>query len=67
MNINLNGGQKFVGLCNSTAVLAGEPSALLNMCGMGYDAADASTGSWFFMYNDGTGNTLLKLTLGQML
>jgi hypothetical protein len=63
MNINLNGGQKFVGLCNSTAVLGGEPSALLNMCGMGYDAADASTGSWFFMYNDGTG-TATKVSLG---
>lgn len=63
MNINLQGGQKFVGLCNLTTALAGDPSALLNMCGMGYDAADLSTGSWFFMYNDGTG-TATKVNLG---
>lgn len=63
MNINLNGGQKFVGLCASTAALAGEPSALLNMIGMGYDAADASTGNWFLMRNDGTG-TATKVDLG---
>jgi len=63
MNINLQGGQKFVGLCNSTGALAGDPSALLNMCGMGYDAADLSTGSWFFMYNDGTG-AATKVNLG---
>lgn len=63
MNINLNGGQKFVGLCASTAALAGDPSALVNMCGMGYDAADASTGNWQFMRNDGTG-TATKVDLG---
>lgn len=62
-NINLNGGQKFFGLCNSTASLAGEPSALLNMIGMGYDAADASTGNWQFMRNDGSG-TATKVDLG---
>lgn len=61
--INLNGGQKFVGLCASTAALGGEPSALVNMCGMGYDAADASTGNWFFMRNDGSG-TATKVDLG---
>jgi len=63
MNINLNGGQKFFGLCNSTAALAGDPSALTNMCGMGYDAADASSGNWFFMRNDGAG-TATKVDLG---
>lgn len=63
MNINLNGGQKFFGLCASTAALAGEPSALLNMCGMGYDSTDASTGNWFFMRNDGAG-TATKVDLG---
>lgn len=62
-NINLNGGQKFVGLCASTGALAGEPSALINMCGMGYDAADNSAGNWFFMRNDGTG-TATKVDLG---
>jgi hypothetical protein len=62
-NINLNGGQKFVGLCASTGALAGEPSALLNMCGMGWDAADASSGNWQFMRNDGAG-TATKVDLG---
>ena len=63
MNINLNGGQKFIGLCASTAVLAGDPSALTNILGCGYDAADASTGNWFFMHNDGAG-VATKIDLG---
>lgn len=63
MNINLNGGQKFVGLCASTGALAGEPSALVNMIGMGYDSTDASTGNWFLMRNDGAG-TATKVDLG---
>jgi hypothetical protein len=63
MNINLVGGQKFVGLCASVAALAGDPSALLNMCGVGYDAADLSTGNWFFMRNDGAG-VATKVDLG---
>ena len=62
-NLNLTGGQKFVGLCASTGGLAAEPSALLNMCGMGYDSTDVNTGSWFFMRNDGTG-TATKVSLG---
>lgn len=63
MQINLAGGQKFVGLCALTTALAGDPSALLNMCGVGYDAADASTGNWFFMRNDGAG-VATKVDLG---
>ncbi len=63
MNINLAGGQKFCGLGASTVALAGEPSALLNMCGMGYDAADLSTGNWQFMRNDGAG-VATKVDLG---
>jgi hypothetical protein len=63
MNINLAGGQKFVGLCASTGALAGDPSALVNMIGMGYDAADANTGNWFLMRNDGTG-AATKVDLG---
>lgn len=65
-NINLNGAQAFVGLCASTAALgtgAGSVAALLNMCGMGYDTTDASTGNWFFYRNDGTG-TATKVDLG---
>lgn len=61
--INLNGGQKFVGLAASTGALAGEPSALLNMCGMGYDAVDSSAGNWQFMRNDGAG-AAVKVDLG---
>ena len=63
MNINLAGGQKFVGLCASTAGLTTEASALLNMVGMGYDSTDASTGNWQFMRNDGTG-VATKVDLG---
>lgn len=61
--INLNGGQKFIGLCASTAALAGDPSALLNMCGCGYDAGDSSAGNWKFMRNDGSG-TATNVDLG---
>jgi hypothetical protein len=61
--INLAGGQKFVGLCASTGALAAEPSALVNMCGVGYDSTDASTGNWFFMCNDGAG-VATKVGLG---
>lgn len=61
--INLNGGQKFVGLCASTGALAGDPSALTNMCGIGYDAGDASSGNWYFMRNDGSG-AATKVDLG---
>ena len=61
--INLTGGQKFVGLAASTGALAGEPSALLNMCGMGYDAVDSSAGNWQFMRNDGAG-AAVKVDLG---
>lgn len=64
--INLNGGQKFMGLCASSAVLAATAnavSALTNMIGMGYDSGDASTGNWFLMRNDGTG-TATKVDLG---
>lgn len=61
--INLNGGQKFVGLAAATGALAGDPSALVNMCGMGHDAADSSAGNWQFMRNDGAG-AAVKVDLG---
>lgn len=64
--INLAGGQKFVGLCASTAALAaaaGSVSALLNMCGVGFDTADGATGNWFFYRNDGAG-AAVKVDLG---
>lgn len=62
-SINLNGGQSFAGMCVQATILAGEPSAMLNMIGMGYDAADVSTGNWFLMRNDGVG-VATKVDLG---
>lgn len=62
---NLNGGQRFIGLCSDITVINRDPSAFLNMCGMGYDAADVSTGSWFFMFNDNVASTTAtKINLG---
>jgi hypothetical protein len=64
--INLTGGQKFVGLCASTGALAataGAVAALVNMCGVGFDTTDANTGNWFFYRNDGTG-TATRVDLG---
>ena len=63
MNINLAGGQKFCGLAFASTAIAGDPSGLLNMCGMGYDAADSSVGNWQFMRNDGAG-VATKVDLG---
>ena len=63
MSINLAGGQKFCGMMSGIAPLGGDPSALINMIGMGYDAADASTGNWFFLRNDGVG-VATKVDLG---
>lgn len=60
---NINGHQAFVGLAASTATLGGEPSALVNMIGMGYDSTDGSTGNWQLMRNDGTG-AATKVDLG---
>lgn len=62
-SVNTTGAQLFIGLCAATGALAGDPSALVNMCGVGYDAGDASTGNWFFMRNDGTG-TATRTDLG---
>ena len=63
MNINLAGGQKFCGLAFASTAIAGDPSGLLNMCGMGYDAGDSSAGNWQFMRNDGSG-VATKVDLG---
>lgn len=54
-NINLNGGQSFCGMAFQVTAIAGEPSGMVNMIGMGYDAVDVNTGNWKFMRNDGTG------------
>lgn len=60
---NINGHQCFVGLTASTATLGGEPSALVNMIGMGYDSTDGNTGNWQFMRNDASGSAV-KVDLG---
>ncbi len=57
---NVAATQNFVGLTNSAAALAGEPSALLNIIGVGYDSGDAT--NWQLMRNDGSG-TATKLAL----
>ena len=62
-SVNLNGGQVFWGMQSTANALAGEPSALVNLMAMGFDAADASTGNFFLMYNDGSG-TATKVDLG---
>lgn len=53
-------GQLFVGLRSAPAALAGDPSALTNLIGVGFDAADANLQ---LFNNDGTG-TATKTNLG---
>lgn len=60
---NTTGYQYFAGICASTGALAGDPSALTNMIGIGYDAADTSGGNWQLMRNDGSG-TATRVDLG---
>lgn len=63
-NVNTNGARAFVGLAaQTTSVVTAEPAAALNMVGMGYNAADSSTGNWQLMFNDGT-STATKVDLG---
>jgi hypothetical protein len=59
-SIGLAGGQVIVGLSSSTGALAGEPSALADVLGIGFDAADTN---WQFMRRTGTG-TVQKVSLG---
>jgi hypothetical protein len=59
-SISLAGGQKFVGLTSQTTALAGEPSALPDVLGVGKDIADTN---WQFMRRTGTG-TVQKVSLG---
>lgn len=61
---NLNGARAFIGLAAlTTPVVAAEPSAALNMIGVGHDAADSSGGNWQLMRNDGAG-AATKVDLG---
>lgn len=60
---NLTGHQVFIGLNTGTTALAGDPSALTNSIGVGFDAADLSSGNWQFYTNDGSG-TATKIDTG---
>lgn len=57
---SLAGGQFIVGFANNTAALAGEPSALDSVLGVGYDSTDTNL---VFMRRTGTG-TVQKVDLG---
>lgn len=61
--VNTTGYQFFAGLYNTNTNLAGDPSALTNMVGLGYDAADANNTNWFIMHNDNVG-TATRVGLG---
>lgn len=60
---NLTGHQCFVGLTTNATSLAGDPSALTNFIGVGFDAADLSSGNWQFYTNDASG-TATKIDTG---
>ncbi len=55
-NTNVSGHSVFVGMCGTTSTLSGEPSALLDTVGVGYDSTDSASGNWYFMVNDGSGS-----------
>jgi hypothetical protein len=60
---NTTGYQYFVGMQGSLTPLGGNPSALANLVGAGYDSTDLSSGNWQFMHNDGAG-TATRVDLG---
>lgn len=60
---NILGHQTFIGLAGSLVVLGGDPSALSDMVGIGYDAADAINSGWQVMRNDASG-AATKVALG---
>lgn len=64
-NSNVLGHQTFIGLAGSTAALGGDPSALTDMIGIGYDGADAIVNGWQVMRNDASG-AATKVSLGSL-
>lgn len=53
---NATGHGAFVGMSTLVAAITtATPSALTNCVGVGFDAADANTGTWFLLHNDGSG------------
>lgn len=55
LGTNTTGHQAFFGLVSTAALLGGDPSAQTNCIGVGFDAADLSSGNWWIMHNDGSG------------
>jgi len=64
-NTNVSGCATFIGLAGSTAGLSGEPSAMINTLGLGYDSTDSASTNWYFMHNDSSG-TATKVDTGQV-
>lgn len=56
------GEQCFIGFSASAAALAGEPSALPNIVGVGFDSTDTA---WWVMVNDGTGTATKSNTFAR--
>lgn len=55
-NININGSRFFTGFSTSaTPIGSGDPSALTNVFGFGWDSGDSSAGNWYCIHNDATG------------
>jgi len=64
LGTNTNGAMGFFGLRQSTTAIGNaDPSSQTNIIGLGFDAADSSSGNWILMYNDGTG-TATRTDLG---
>lgn len=61
-SLNIASSQCFIGLSASTSALAGEPNALPNIIGIGYNSTDATGTGWKLMMNDATG-TATSVTL----
>lgn len=59
---NVAATQAFIGLASLTGALAGEPSDLTDMIGIGYDTTDAQATGWQLLRNDASG-TATKVTL----
>jgi hypothetical protein len=55
LGTNTTGHQAFFGQASIGALISGDPSAMTNFIGIGFDAADLSTGNWWIMHNDGSG------------
>lgn len=55
LETDTTGFQCFVGVTSDTTPVTGDPSAMLNTFGIGFDASDAAGSNWQVMHNDGSG------------